>query len=450
MGWLATLASGERRSSALHPRDPALADWLGAGAATAAGVAVTPANARACPEVDACIGLIEDTVATVPLDLFERTGEATRERRPEHPLHALLHERPNAWQTSAEFRQMMEGWRQTWGNAYARIVWRGDGVPEALEPTPPAEVTPFRAPSGASAYRWSPPGGAPRTLLAMEVLHLRDRPAKSHNMLEGDSKVERHREAIGRAQATGEYLSRFFSNNAVPKTFVEVPGELDALQQEQLREQFERRHGGLAKAHRLGILQAGMKLNTVGVDNDKAQVAETYQLAVAQIARIWGIPLHLIGETAKSTSWGTGIEQQSIGFIVYYMRPKFVVWEQALNAALMSAAMRRRFYFEFNVDGLLRGDFKSRMDGYALMVQWGLATPNEIRRQMNLPPLDGGDERLHPLNMAPASRIMDVLMRDQSGKQIRVADLDADALTRALAALVAAGKGNGKLQEHQS
>jgi HK97 family phage portal protein len=103
-------------------------------------------------------------------------------------------------------------------------------------------------------------------------------------------------------------------------------------------------------------------------------------MAVAKIARIFGVPLHLIGETRRVTSWGTGIEQQSIGFITYYMRPKFVVWEQALNRALMSDQMRQRFYFEFNIDGLLRGDFKTRMEGYALLVQWGLTTINEIRR----------------------------------------------------------------------
>lgn len=440
MGMIRRLLGLERRSA--HPRDPVLAEIFGAIGTTASGVNVTPETARRCPEVDACVGLIEDTVATVPLDLFERTGDGTRERRADHPLHALLHDQPNAWQTSAEFRQMLEGWRSTYGNGYARIVWRNDGVPQALEPTHPREMRPFRAPSGGVAYRWTPPDGPGRTLLQGEVLHLRDRPFRS-NLIEGDSKVERHREAIGRAMATGEYLSRFFSNYAVPKAFIEVPGTLDDKQTALLREMFERRHAGLDNAHKVGIIQGGMKLNTLGVNNDEAQVVEAYGLSVAQIARVWGIPLHLIGEMSKSTSWGTGIEQQSIGFVVYYMRPKFVMWEQALNMALMSADMRRRFYFEFNVDGLLRGDFKARMEGYALMIQWGLATPNEIRRQMNLPPLDGGDERLVPLNMAPASRVMDVLLREGNAS--------ADDATRMLAAIVAAARGgklNGSMEGH--
>lgn len=432
------IGTGERRS--IHPRDPALVDWLyGGGARTATGISVTPDNARQCPEVDACVGLIEDTIATVPLDFFERTGDGSRERRDDHPLHALLHDTPNSWQTSAEFRQMMEGWRSTHGNAYARIVTSGlSGFPSALEPIPPAQMQPFRVPGGV-AYRWTPDSGSQRVLLQNEVLHLKDSPFKA-SLVEGESKVTRHRETIGRALAIGEYISRFFSNYAVPKAFLEVPGVLDKEGAELLRDQFEARHAGLENSHRIGVLMAGMKLNSVGVDNDAAKTIETYSLAVSQVARIWDIPLHLIGEMTKATSWGTGIEQQSIGFVVYAMRPKFVIWEQALNAALMSSATRRNFFFEFNVDGLLRGDFKTRMEGFALMVQWGLATPNEIRRLMNLPPVADGNERLHPINYAPASRIMDVLMRNKTEPKT------ADDATRMLASIVKAAN-EGRLQD---
>ncbi len=435
MGFFGRILGKERRSAGIHPRDPALAEMLNMGLGTAAGVNVTPDTARSCPEVDACVGLIEDTIATVPLDFFERTGESERVRRDDHPLHALLHDRPNSWQTSVEFRQMMEGWRSTHGNAYAEIVWRNDGVPEALEPLHPNMVRPYRVSAGRHAYEVYGHCGARRILLPGEILHLRDKPF-CRDLLRGESRVTRHRESIGMAMATGEYLARFFSNYAVPKAFLEYPGELTKEQIALAREQFERRHAGLENAHKIGILQGGIKINQVGVNNDEAQVIEAYQLAVARLARIWGVPLHLIGEMSKSTSWGTGIEQISIGFIVYYMRPKFVMWEQALNSALMSRKTNKRFYYEFNADGLLRGDFKSRMDGYALMIQWGLATPNEIRRQMNLPPLPDGDEAMRPLNMAPASRVMDVLLKTTGGKQ-----LSADRATRILAHIVKMANG---------
>lgn len=434
MGILNRMAgTGDRRSA--HPGDPKLAELFGAIGSTAAGVNVTPENARKCPEVDACVGLIEDTIGTVPLDFYERVNSDTQERRNDDPLHELLHSRPNASQTSTEFRQMLEGWRSTHGNSYARINWRGDGVPDALDPMHPLDTLPFRTPSGAVAYRWSPMGMAPQVLLQHEVLHLKDKPF-SRDLISGDSRVVRHREAIGRAQATGEYLSRFFSNYAVPKAFLQTEGKtLLPEQVEQLRDQFEARHAGLSNAHKIGILQGGLKLTQLGLTNDEAQVIEAFRLSVEQIARAWGIPLHLIGEHSKSTSFGTGIEQQSIGFIVYYMRPKFVMWEQALNAALMSTGKSRKFFFEFNLDGLLRGDFKSRMDGFAIMIQWGLASPNEIRRLMNFPPVEGGDERLHPLNMAPASKIMEVLMRNTGGASHR--DL-VDLVTRAMADLATA------------
>jgi phage portal protein BeeE len=185
-----------------------------------------------------------------------------------------------------------------------------------------------------------------------------------------------------------------------------------------------------------------VKVEALGINNDEAQVVPIYQQATAQIARVWGVPLHLIGEVSGSTSWGTGIEQQSIGFVQYYMRAKFVAWEQALNLSLMSSEARARFYFEFNIDALLRGDFKTRMEGYALMIQWGLASPNEIRRLMNLPPVDGGDERITPLNMVPASRIMDVLLKTNSGPTTR--EHDMDVATRFIAQIIT----SIKQQEH--
>lgn len=417
--WSARLfGRGEARS--LHPRDPALAQMLGVGEQTAAGVQVTPAMARRCPEVDACVGLIENTLATVPLNLFERKGPDTSERATDHPLHRLLHDEPNEFQTSAEFRQQMEGWRATEGNAYARVYW-GAGGPRELVPLQPGTCRGYRLSNGRVAYKHQPINGAAAEILApAEVLHLRDAPFCSDG-INGESRVSRHKETIGRVMATGEYMSRFFSNNAIPKSFLKPAQPLGTEAMDLAREQFERRHGGLANQYRVGVLPSSMDLVKLGIDNDAAQMIESYTAGVQQIARIWGVPLHMIGELSKSTSWGTGIEQQSIGFVVYYMRPRFVMWEQALNRTLMSSELRRRFYFEFNADGLLRGDFKTRMEGYALLIQWGVMTVNEVRRRENLAPVDGGDERMFPINYAPASKIMEVLMRGtgQSQKEPR-------------------------------
>lgn len=420
MGFWSRLFGGERRSlsaSSLHPRDPVLADMWSDSSRTAAGAAVTPDSALRCPAVYACVGLLADTIGTIPLDLFERTGPDAARRATGHPMHALLHDAPNAWQTSAEFRQMMVEHLCTHGNAYAEIVWRGDGMAEALEPLHPGQVMPFRRPSGGHAYRYQPTDGPARILLPAEVLHLRRRPFERDG-LRGKSPVLEHRETIGRAMAQAEYLSRFFGNSAVPKGGIEVPTAISDKAADLLRESFERRHRGAENAHRVAIFDGGMKYVPMGASNQDSQAVEAYRDTVAEIAsRIYGLPPHLVGETDRSTSWGSGIEQQSIGFVVFFVRPWLVLWEQALNRALLSAAGRQRYYYEFNADGLMRGDFKSRLEGLALMIQWGLATPNEARRLLNMAPLEGGDSRLQPLNMAPAERVMDILLRDPGKAQ---------------------------------
>lgn len=404
---------GGTRSQSYHPKDPALADWYGHSGMTAAGVYVTPETAMECPPVYACVRLLANTVSTIPLDMYERTGADSRERASGHPLHDLMHNRPNTWQTAAEFRLTLEQHALTHGNGYGRVSWLRNGSVASIEPMYPRTVMPFRNPAGGIAYRWQPDDAPAQTLLQHEVLHLR-RPPFKRNMFEGESPVVQHRELIGTAMATLQYLSRFFSNGAVAKIGVKVPAGLKDEAVNVLREDFERRHRGLENAHRMAFFDRGMEPVNLGMSNKDAEIAANYRMLVGQLASLWGVPLHMIGETEKSTSWGTGIEQQSIGFITYTARPEFVIWEQALNNTLLTVEGRQHFYFEHNVDGLIRGDFKTRMEGYVLMVQWGLATPNEVRRLMNLPPVKEGDVRMHPLNMAPADKILDILLKDTS------------------------------------
>lgn len=397
-------------SGPYHPRDPALAELFGLSSGTEAGVSVTPETAMQCPPVYACVRLLQNTVATIPLDLFERTGPDTNVRATGHPLHELVHDQPNDWQTAAEFRALLQEHVSTFGNGYGRIIPRGDGMVSAIEPMHPREVWPFRPTGGGVAYRWTPPDGPTRTLLPAEVLHLRCTPFR-RDMIRGRSPVEEHRATIGAAMACIAYMARLFANNASPKGALKVPEALDDDAATLLRESWERRHKGLENAHKLAILDGGMEYLPIGMTSVELELIAQYKALVAQIASVWGIPLHMIGETEKSTSWGTGIEQQSIGFITYSVRPWLVYWEQALNRSLLSSTTRRRFYFEHNADGLLRGDFKTRMDGLGLSIQWGLMTPNEARRLLNLPPVDGGDVRLHPLNMVPADKVLDILLK---------------------------------------
>jgi HK97 family phage portal protein len=320
LDWLRSMALrmlGLKQLRSTHPRDPALAEWWWGGSNTATGARITPEIAMECPAVQACVGLLANTIATLPLDLFERVDDAARERATDNPLWTLVHDAPNGYQTSAEFRSMMHTDLCQWNNAYARVVMSGGG-PSALEPIRPGAIFPYRyGPNDRIAYRWTPEdGSSPRTLDPSEVLHLKRAPWKA-NRLEGRSLLDQHRETVATAMATIEYLARFFGNNATPNTILEVPAILSDTSAEALRQSWEKRHRGLVNAHRLAITDGGMKLHSIGMTNEQAEITDLYRACVADIARIYGVPLHLIGETEKATSWGTGIEQMSLGFLIY-------------------------------------------------------------------------------------------------------------------------------------
>lgn len=417
MGWIARLIGLEGRQAPpaapldapRHPSDHGLAELFGM-ANTIPRIAVTPATALACPAVIAPIRLLAGTISILPAEMFVRLANGGRERAEAHPLYDLVHARPNDWQTSAQFRRLMTEWLLGWGNAYARI--RRPGAPTALEPMHPGRVGPYRAGDGKVWYLYQPLRGPQETLAASEVLHLRYGPALDDEGLVARSPIMLNRETIALAMAATEYLARFFSNAATPRGVLKVPEVIDQEDAETIRAQWEARYSGLANAHRIAILDGGMEFQALSMNNQQAQFLELYRQISSEIAsKVFGIPPHLIGDTEKQSSWGTGIEQMNIGYVVHTVQPLLEEWEQSLEVSLLTAADRRRFFFELNVDGLLRGDFKSRMEGFALLVQWGLATPNEIRRLMNMAPLEGGDQRLQPLNMAPADRVMDVLLK---------------------------------------
>jgi HK97 family phage portal protein len=390
--------------------DPALATLFGL-ANTIPRIAVTPDNALRFPAVSAPIRLISGSISVMPLEFFRRLSNGGRERDDASPIYDLVHTRPNAWQSSAQWRKTQTETMLAWGNAYSRIV--NPLAPTALEPLHPRRTFPYRDDQGRIWYRHHPVRGGQETLAAHEVLHLRYGHAKDDEALEAESPIVANRETIALAMATGEYLARFFSNSAAPRGVLEASGGMTPETAKQTRHDWETRYGGLENAHRIAILPNGIQYKPIGMSHADGQILELYRQVCSDIsAKIYGVPPHMTGDTEKSTSFGTGIEQQGIGYIQYVLQPILEEWEQALDGALLTPRQRRDSFFEMNVDGLMRGDFKTRMEGYALAIQWGLMTPNEVRRHMNLVPIAGGDSRLQPLNMAPAERVMDILLRD--------------------------------------
>lgn len=410
MNFFRRIFSEARSKTTKLARDPALLDWLFPRANSATGVVVTWETALSCPAVGACVRLLSDTIATVPLDLYRRLPDGSREKAAGDPRHDLLHRAPNDYQTSVDFRRTLMMALCTAGNAYARIGWSANGTPSALTPLSPRRMRPYFS-NGAVWYRHDLEAGGQEIIAASDVLHVRG-PWHSFDGLVALSPIDTYRETIGLAMGVVEYLARFFSNSAVPQGAIEIPGVISQDAAERIRKSWEQRYKGLENAHRIAILDGGMKIHQLGATNRDAQMVETYRSLVSEIAgQIYGVPPHMIGETDKQTSWGSGVEQQTIGFLSYVARPYYVAIEAALNRALTSEASRD-LYFEFNVEGLLRGDFKTRMEGYALAIQWGIATPNEVRARENMPTIEGGDDRLVPLNMAPADLVRDVLVGD--------------------------------------
>ena len=405
MRWLSSL-EGRASSLALeHPRDPVLSAMFGAGAATAAGISITPESAQRISAVYACVRVLAESIAAQPLVVWKRKPGG-KERDPGHPLWDLLHTRPNRRQTSFEWRETMVGHTALRGDAYSEIVPRNDGTIAELLPLHPDRTRPFLAPDGRVAYAHSPLKGGQRVLLADEVLRL---PSWSDDGVTSKSIVSAHRETFGHAVALQQYGSRLFGNGAAPRGGIVVPGAaLDDEAAKALRESWERRHGGVENAHRVAILDGGMEWQNIGLSNEDAEYLGLRKFSVEDIARIFKVPPHKIGHLERSTN--NNIEHQAIEFVVDTLVPWIVRYEQRLNEGLLSEAGRQTHFIGFELKGLMRGDSKTRAAFYKALWQMGALSQNDIRRAEDMDEIPGGDVFYVPLNMAPTSDATQILM----------------------------------------
>jgi HK97 family phage portal protein len=368
------------------------------GTASVTGKVVNPSTALQLTAVYACIRLLSETFASLPAILYRRL-ERGKERAIDHPLYFVLHNIANKEMTSVEFRSTMMAHVLLWGHAYAEIVRNAAGEVKSLWPITPNRVTPFRNSRNELVYKVNLPDNEFVNLSANRVLHI--------SAMLGLSPIAQAREALGMSMAAEEYGARFFSNDSRPGGVLEHPGHLSKEAAQRLRESFESYHAGLANKHRVAVLEEGLKWQQIGLDPQDSQFLETRKFQVGEIARLFGVPPHMIGDTEKSTSWGTGIEQQNIGFITYSLRSWIVRWEQEVNKTLITQDERKFYFIEFLVDGLLRGDIKSRYQAYSIARQNGWMNGNEIRELENMNPVEGLDEYLVNGNMIPADQSAD-------------------------------------------
>ena len=399
MGILSGLHKRATSYPGAHPRDPGLAALYGWGQETASGAVINEDNALEISTVYACVRVIAETLAMLPLILYRRQGD-TKTRAVNHPLYRVLHSKPNRWQTSFQWREMMAGHVLLRGNAYSEIVPTGGlGVAELI-PLHPDRVRPEQLDDMSIVYEYTPPSGRPRVILQSEMHHFC---GLSLDGVTGISPIKYHRETLGLSAVTLEHGARTFKNGAKPGGVLTHPGTLNDGPLKRLKAQWQDDYAGASNAGKTLVLEEGMDWKQIGLTNEDAQYLETRKFQRSEIASIYRIPPHLIGDLEKSTF--SNIEHQGLEFVKYTMAPWFARWEQAISRDFLTDRERDRYFAEFLVDGLLRGDIKSRYDAYSVGRQWGWLSANDVRNLENMNPIDEGDEYLSPLNMIPASQI---------------------------------------------
>ena len=377
---------------------------------SASGKYVTERSAMQMTAVYCCVRILSETVASLPLQFYRYTYDGGKEKAVEHPLYFLLHDEPNPEMTSFIFRETLMTHLLLWGNAFSQIIRNGKGEVVALYPLMPDRMKVDRDEHGKLYYEYTvydaddvkgrkgtDKVGRTVRLQPYDVLHI---PGLGFDGLVGYSPIAMAKNAIGLAIATEEYGSKFFANGAAPSGVLEHPGTIK--DPSRVRESWQATFGGSGNANKIAVLEEGMKYTPISISPEQAQFLETRKFQIDEIARIFRVPPHMIGDLEKSSF--NNIEQQSLEFVKYTLDPWVSRWEQAMVRALLTPDEKKKYFFKFNVDGLLRGDYQSRMNGYATARQNGWMSANDIRELENLdriPEEAGGDLYLVNGNMVP-------------------------------------------------
>jgi HK97 family phage portal protein len=366
-----------------------LAEFFGVKPASS-GVAVTVESSKRSAAVYSCVRLIAGAVALLPLPVYERTPDGGR-KAVDHPVWWMLNESPYPTLTACSFWEWMLASSLMRGDGIAQILRDRNGNVTGFMPLP-RQCVDIELREGRLVYFVSD-GVSNYGLFADDVLHF---PGFGFDGCHGESVIRfAARQAVGTALAADDYAGEFFANGASPSIALSYPQGVAPTenQQNHLREQFTERYTGQGNRHKPLLLVNGGKVESISLSAEDAQLLETRKFQVIEIARAFGVPPHMIGETSSSTSWGSGIEQMSIGFVRYTLGPHLRRIEQELNRKLWPRSPR--YFVEFNRDGLLAGDSITESEVIAKSLggpgAQGWRTVNEARRLKNLPPVPGGD-----------------------------------------------------------
>ena len=369
---------------------------------TVAGKAVNERSAMQMSAVYACVRILSEAIASLPLHFYQYNGAGGKEKALKHPLYSLLHDEPNPEMTSFVFRETIMSHLCLWGNAYAQIIRNGRGNVVALYPLLPNRMEVQRDNAGRLIYIYTKPSDEPDagetfTLRSDEILHI---PGLGFDGLVGYSPLTMARNAVGAAIAADKFAGKFYANAATPSGVLEFPGALKDAKT--FREQWEGSFAGAVNAGKTPVLEEGMTYKPIAISPQDAQFLETRKFNIDEIARIFRVPPHMLADLEKSSF--SNIEQQSLEFVKYTLAPWVARIEQALKKSLLLPDEKKHYFFSFNLEGLLRGDYQSRMNGYAIARQNGWMSANDIRELENMnriPSEEGGDLYLVNGNMLP-------------------------------------------------
>lgn len=362
------------------------------------GVRITEDTSMAFTAVYACVAVLARNIAALPTNLYRTFPNGGKGRAYDHPLYQCLRVRANPEMSAFNFKQFQMVCCLLWGNAYAYIVRDAGGRVAELWPLHPKYVKPQRNLNGDIEYKLAIPNTNELIIPAENMLHM---PNISLDGTVGRSAIQSCPEAVALGIGAEKFSVEFYANGAHLDRALIHPGKLSDGAYKRLQEDFDNTYAGLTNAHKTAILEEGTDIKLIGMPLADAQLIESRKFQIEEIARIFNVPLHLIQSQDKANSWGAGIEQQNLGFVIYSLLPWIVCMEQECTYKLLDPVERLTMYVEFMMDALLRGTTAERYAAYAVGIQWGWLSPNDVRAKENMNPIKNGDIYRSPLNMVP-------------------------------------------------
>ncbi|MEG2289926.1 MAG: phage portal protein [Clostridium sp.] len=361
------------------------------------GIAVTEENSMKLSAVYACVRILSESIASLPLKIYKCGPDGSKKVAYEHPLYTVLHDISNYNQSSFEFRETIIAHLNLWGNAYVKKILDKTGRVVELEPIEPWKVRVYKDETRPKEFQLQYAVNTKegyKIYFKDEILHIK---GLSFNGKDGLSPIAYARESIGLGLAAERFGSQYFGEGTNLGGTLESPTALSDAAYERLKSDLLAKRQGLDNAHSVMILEEGLKYAKTIIPPEDSQFIETRKFQLNEIARIFRVPPHMIADLDKATF--SNIEHQGIGFVVHTLRPWLVRIEQAIFMQLLTEEERKTYFVEFNVDGLLRGDFKTRQEGYAIGRQNGWLNANDIRKLENMDPIPDGDAYLVNGNM---------------------------------------------------